>query len=61
MTDVRVDELITHIAFEADAQPGMREQVVNLALASCPAGGSLELEQSLQGVGTVRVKITKPG
>lgn len=60
MANINADNLITRIDFDINAQPSMREQFVKLAVESCPAGGSLEIEQSIEGVGTTRVKITKP-
>jgi hypothetical protein len=60
MVDIKVDSVVRTLEFEVNAQPSMREQIVRLAVESCPDGGTLELEQSVEGLSTVRVKVTKP-
>lgn len=60
MADIVIDNLVTHLKFDVDMQPTAHEQLVALALKACPAGGTIELEQSLEGVGATRVKLTKP-
>ncbi len=58
MSEIAVDNLVTNIDFHLN--PSAHERLVALALKSCPAGGTIELEQSLEGVGTTRVKLMKP-
>jgi hypothetical protein len=53
-----IDNLVTKIDF--DANSSTMERLATLALKLCPAGASIELEQSLEGVGATRVKLTKP-
>lgn len=60
MAEIVVDNLVTSLKFDVDMQPTMHERLVALALKACPAGGTIELESTLEGVGTTRVKLTKP-
>ena len=60
MATIVVDELITKLEFDISPSERLNKHLVALAVKECPACGAVEIEQCLDGVGAVRVRVEKP-